>query len=119
MRISTHSFCAFVWLLDLFGGCFGSYLPIALENEVFKISQTWVGLFLRYASIFHFRFRLPVDCRRAKEEERRRRRRWRNGGIFNNMKNIDKIYLGFLYFGNSLRSIKRGSGSFFSNKESF
>ena len=69
MRISTHSFCAFVWLLDLFGGCFGSYLPIALDNEVFKISQTWVGLFLRYASIFHFRFRFPVDCRRAKEEE--------------------------------------------------
>ena len=36
-----------------------------------------------------------------------RRRRWRNGGIFNIMKNINKIYLDFLYFGNSLRSIKR------------
>ena len=30
----------FVWLLDLYGGSLGSYLPIPLENELFKISQT-------------------------------------------------------------------------------
>ena len=34
---------AFVWLLYLYGGSLGSYLPIALQNEIFKISQTWVG----------------------------------------------------------------------------
>ena len=34
-----QAYRAFVWFLDLYGGCFGSYLTIALENEVFKISQ--------------------------------------------------------------------------------
>ena len=49
------------------------------------------------------------ERRRKKKEEVR----WRNWGIFKNMKNIDSILLGFLYFGNSLRSIERGSGRFF------
>ena len=35
----------FVWLFNLYGGSLSSYLPIALQNEIFKISQTWVGLF--------------------------------------------------------------------------
>ena len=34
----VQAYRVFVWLLDLYGGCFGSYLTIALENEVFKIS---------------------------------------------------------------------------------
>ena len=41
----THAPRAFVWLLDLYGGSFVLYLPIPLENELYKISQTWVGAF--------------------------------------------------------------------------
>ena len=69
--------------------------------------------------MFYFWFRFHVDYRHAKEEEEEERRRWRNGGIFNNMKNIDTIYLGFFYFGNSLRSIKTGYESFSQTKEAF
>ena len=36
----AHAPWAFVWLLHLYGGSLGSYLPIPLENELFKISQT-------------------------------------------------------------------------------
>ena len=55
-----------------------------------------------------------VDARKKKKKKKEEeRRRWRNWGIFKNMKNIDTIELGFLYFGNSLRSIERGSGRFF------
>ena len=38
--VLAHAPRVFVWLLDLYGGSFGSYLPIPLENELFKISQT-------------------------------------------------------------------------------
>ena len=40
---SVHAPRAFVWLLGLYGGNLGLYLPIPLENEFFKISQTYVG----------------------------------------------------------------------------
>ena len=42
---STQASQVFVRLLDLYGGNFGSYLPIALENELLNKSQTWVGTF--------------------------------------------------------------------------
>ena len=43
-----------------------------------------------------------------------------NEGLFSNSKNMDTLCLGFLYFGNSLRSIKTNLGWFFKpNKESF
>ena len=38
--VFEHAPQAFVWLLNLYGGSFGSYLSIPLENELFKISQT-------------------------------------------------------------------------------
>ena len=57
--------------------------------------------------------------KRIIRRRKRKERRWRNGGIFNNMKNIDTIYLGFLYFGNNLRSVKTGYGSFSQTKEAF
>ena len=38
----AHAPRAFVWLLDLYRGNLGSYLPIPLENEFLKIPQTWV-----------------------------------------------------------------------------
>ena len=62
--------------------------------------------------IFFFMY---VGCRCAKQE----RRRWRIGDIFSNTKNMDSLCLVFLYFGNNLRSIKRGSGRVFSNEGSF
>ena len=42
-----------------------------------------------------------------------------NEDLFNKSKNMDTLCLDFLYFGNSLRSIKRGFGCFFKPKESF
>ena len=41
----AHALWVFVWLLDPYGGSLGSYLPIPLENEFLKISETWVGAF--------------------------------------------------------------------------
>ena len=60
-------------------------------------------------------FLLHVGCRQAKQGERRRS--WENRGYFQQRKNMDSLNLGFLYFGNSLRSIKRGSGQVFQMKE--
>ena len=38
--VFTHAPRAFAWLLDLYGGSLGSYLPIPLGNKLLKISQT-------------------------------------------------------------------------------
>ena len=38
-----HAFSAFARLHNLYGGCFYSYLSIAIENEVLNTTQTWVG----------------------------------------------------------------------------
>ena len=40
-------------------------------------------------------------------------------GLLNKSKNMDTLCLGFLYFGNSLRSIKTGFGCFFKPKGGF
>ena len=63
--------------------------------------------------VFNFYFLLHVGCRHVRQVERRR---WRIGGIFSDVKNTDSLCLGLSYFGNSLRSIKRGSGQVFSNE---
>ena len=59
----AHAPQAFVWHLHLYGGNLASYLPIPLE----KISQTWVGAFLKKRQ--QFIFLISTICRRAKEEE--------------------------------------------------
>ena len=46
-----------------------------------------------------------------------KKKKKRNEGLFNKSKNMDTLCLGFLYFGNSLRSIKRGFGCFSNPRE--
>ena len=36
---------AFVWFLDIYGGSLGSYLPIALQNKIFKYHDLGIGSF--------------------------------------------------------------------------
>ena len=52
----------FVWLLDLYGRCFGSYLTIALENEVFTALSRVI---LKIRAVV---FISDLDCRCPKEE---------------------------------------------------
>ena len=49
----------------------------------------------------------------------RNKKKMENWGIFSNVKNIDTLWLNFLYFGNSLRGIKEDLGELFSNQEIF
>ena len=56
-----------------------------------------------------------MDCRRAKEDEDEEE----EDGEMRVCSATVKIWIGFLYFGNSLRSIKTGLGWFFKPKESF
>ena len=44
----------FVWLLDLYGGSLGSYLPIALQNEILKYHRPFKGTPIVFISDFHF-----------------------------------------------------------------
>ena len=115
--MASRSFCRKFWFIS--SNCFRKRIfknITVLGRAVLKIRQ-------------YFSFPVSTSCtlqihenksqKKERKKERRRRRKWRNEGIFNNMKNIDKTYLGFLYFVNSLRSIKAGCGSIFQAKEPF
>ena len=69
----TQTSQTFVWLFGLYGGSLGSHLTIALQNKVFKISQTWVGSFKGMPVVFISDFDFSVDRRHAKEEDREMR----------------------------------------------
>ena len=55
----------FVWLLDLYGGSLGSYLPIPLENK--NITDLGRGIFKETPAVFISDFNFVwISCRRAK-----------------------------------------------------
>ena len=52
-----------LWLLVSNSTCFCPYLSNALENEVFKTMQTWVGSFKDTSVILSFYVMQAVDVR--------------------------------------------------------
>ena len=56
MPFPLQTYRAFVWLLDLYGGSFGSYLTTALENEVLKYHRPGQGHFEDTPVVFIYDF---------------------------------------------------------------